>query len=87
MFDLFGENLVEHCNQLSKTQAVNYVALALLLIEKGVITEGELLRARARATHQVDQIFAEKQAEADREFSEKYPSFAKLIGGLKKDEL
>ncbi len=60
--------------------AIQYLALVLLLVEKGIITDDELDRSRARATQLVDQIVAQQKEEAKNEFKTQHPGVASLFG-------
>lgn len=65
--------------------AINYVALVMLLVENGVITEEELDRMRPKATNIVDQLLAKQKAEVEAEFDKEYPGvrdlFKDVMGG------
>jgi len=54
----------EDFNEANQAHAVNYGALLIALIDKGVITEAEYSRACARATHIMEQEFAKKRDDA-----------------------
>jgi hypothetical protein len=79
MFDLFGVDPAK-VDEANQQHAINFLALAILLVEKGVITDAEFVEARLRATHCVEQEWAAKRDEARREFAEEYPNLAKFLG-------
>ena len=69
---IFG---IDH-NQLNESNlnhAINYGALVIALIEKGVLTQKEYDRAHARATHIMEQAFAKNRDDAEKEIDEKHP--------------
>lgn len=82
--DLFGGVTVECLNQSNQAHAINYLTLAIILIEKGIISEDEIEKTRVQATHLVEQEWARKREDADKEFDEKHPGlrqkFAKVLG-------
>lgn len=71
-------------NEANQAHAINHLALAMLLIEKGIITDDELDKARTQATHIVEQAWAEKRERAKEEFDEEHPGvrdmFQKITG-------
>ncbi len=82
--DLFGVTR-EQALGSAKALAINNVAIALVLIEKGIITDDELDKAHTKATHMVDQGFAAQQEKAQKEFDEEHPGtrkFFEKISGL-----
>jgi len=81
MFDLFGPTM-EDVQNVRKQQAINYLGLALLLIEKGVITDDELHRATIQATHLIDQGVAKRQEKVNREFDEEHPGVREILGKI-----
>uniref|UniRef100_A0A6M3Y3V5 Uncharacterized protein n=1 Tax=viral metagenome TaxID=1070528 RepID=A0A6M3Y3V5_9ZZZZ len=62
-----NEPSLEQLQEFHLHHTTNYLGLAYLLIQKGLITDDELDKAHAWATHLVDQIAAQKKEEADRE--------------------
>lgn len=50
----------EHINDSNVCHAINHMTLVLALVEKGVLSCEDLERARSKATHCVDQAWAEK---------------------------
>lgn len=52
-------------NQANQAHAVNYIAIALLLQEKGIIDYADLERAHIQATHLVEQEWASKKEAAE----------------------
>lgn len=81
MFDLFGVT-PSQVNEALKVHSVNYATVILLLVEKGIVSDEEVVRARIQATHAVDQILAQKQEEVDAEFDEQHPGVRKLFGRI-----
>lgn len=82
MFDLFGGVTNEHINESNQAHASNHLSLVLLLIEKGVVSVEELEKSRAKATHIVEQEWARKRKEAEKEFDEKHPAMREFMGKL-----
>lgn len=80
--DLFGGVTAEQVNQANQVHVVNYVTLAFLLVDKGVITGDEIEKARVKATHFVEQEFARKREEQEKEFDEKHPGLRKMFGNV-----
>lgn len=80
---LFGV-MAHDLNDSNKAHVINNMAVALLLIEKGIITDDELDKARQKATHIIDQIWTAKQDEAAKNFEEEHPGvrdfFQKITG-------
>ena len=64
--DLFGPSF-QQLEDSHLHHATNFLALAMLLIEKGVITDEELDRTKTQATHLIDQLAAQKKEEATAE--------------------
>ena len=58
-------------------------AIEEILVEKGVLSEQEVVERTAVATAKLDQHFAEKEAEMWKELEEKYPFAAILFKDLK----
>lgn len=79
--DLFGVSASE-VNRANQAHVVNYSTLAFLLLEKGLITVEELERARAQATHHVEQQWAQLRDEAAKKFDEENPGLRKVFGTL-----
>lgn len=80
---MFGDMFGVTSKQLQEAHAATatqILALGLLLIEKGIITDDEFSRAHTQATHIVDQIVAQKQEEADDEFDKAHPGVRKMFG-------
>ncbi len=83
--DLFGVT-PSQVDESNKAHVINNMAIVLLLIEKGIITNDELDKARTKATHIIDQVWAAKQEQARKEFDEEHPGardFFQKITGLK----
>lgn len=57
-------SLGEKFNEANEAHAANYSAIALLLIDKGIITQEEFDHARLVTTHIAEQEFARKRDEA-----------------------
>ena len=83
--DIFGVTASE-VNQSNQAHAVNYLTLTLLLIEKGIITDDEIERARTQATHFVEQEWARKKEEAAKDFDEQHPGVRKMFGSVLGDD-
>ena len=58
-----------------------------MLTKKGLIDDKELEVARQQATHIVEQEWARKKEEAEKEFAEKYPHLKEMLNkfGLKEE--
>lgn len=81
--DLFGSGVTaEHVNAGNQAHEINSLALATVLVDKGIITIDELAKARVQATHVVEQAWARKKEEANKEFDENHPGLRKLFGDL-----
>jgi hypothetical protein len=82
MFDLFGISVSE-IDEKNKTHAINYMALFLLLEEKGIITNDEYIKARIKTTSLLDQVWQKIVDENKKKFEEEYPgiNFMKKIFG------
>jgi hypothetical protein len=78
--DLFGVASAETFNQSNQAHAVNYLTLVQLLIQKRIVSADEIADARIKATHFVEQEWARKREEQEREFDEKHPGLRKLLG-------
>lgn len=76
--DLFGPSL-QQVRESHIHHATNYIALVLLLVEKGVITDDELGKARTRATHMIDQVVAEQREEAIAEYDKEHPGVRAMM--------
>ncbi len=61
MFNLFSGISAENFNQSNQAHAVNWLALAIVLVEKGILSVDEFEKARVKATHLVEQEFAKKR--------------------------
>lgn len=79
MFDLFSPTR-EDLRDVSKTHAINYLAIVDVLIKKGVITEAEYLRSHAKATAAVDQALAQRDAEQREQLEKEHPGLAAMLG-------
>ena len=81
--DLFGVTPAE-INESNKAHAIFSATIVIALVEKGIITDDELEAARMKATHLIDQLFAAKREDAEKEFDEQHPGmrdlFKKLTG-------
>lgn len=62
--------------------AVNYLTLTLVLVEKGIITADEIEKARVQATHLVEQEWARKREDMEKEFDEAHPGLRQIFGKL-----
>lgn len=58
-------------NEANKQHAIAYGALLITLIDKGVITQEEYDRTHAQATAIIDQEFARKRDDAEKDASAK----------------
>jgi hypothetical protein len=59
--------LIETVNESNRSHAINYTALIIAMMQKGIITPAEWEDARSQATHMADQRFVELRDEKDRE--------------------
>ncbi len=81
--DLFGGGVsAEDVNQSNQAHAVNFLTLTLVLVEKGIISADEIKKARVQATGFVDQEWAKKREQQEKEFDEKHPGLRKLFGQI-----
>lgn len=71
---------VDQINEANQAHAVNYATLMIALMEKGIVSASELDAARAKATSLVDQEWAKKRDEKDREAIE---DLWKILGIVK----
>jgi len=62
LFSGKGLNPLRIIDQSNKAHLVWETALVLILIDKGIVTQEEWDRYRGKATHVVDQIWAEREA-------------------------
>jgi len=53
-------------DESNKAHLVQQTALIMVLMEKGIVTQKEWDRYRSQATHMVDQMWAEREAEQER---------------------
>ena len=81
MFDLFGAD-PRKIDQANQSHAVNFIALALVLFDKGIMTSKEFDDALLKATHIVEEEWARKREEVERDFDEKYPNARKMLSLL-----
>lgn len=72
----------EQINESNKAHAINYVAILIVLTDKGIISADEFVFAKVRATSIVDQEFAEKRENAEREFDEEHPGARDLLKAI-----
>ncbi len=80
MFDgLFEEDLAGKLNIVNKAHAENFVTILLLLLEKGVFTQSEYNEMRDKAISEVEQVFAQKQEEVNKEFDKKHPGIRTFL--------
>ncbi len=79
--DLFGVTPLQ-VDESNKAHVINNMAIAILLIEKGIISGDELDKARNQATHIIDQVWAAKQEQARKEFDEEHPGARELFGKI-----
>ena len=70
---------LEKVAEAQREQAANFLALALILMEKGIITNEEYRKARVRATSIIDQAAAEKTVQCKKEFAERNPTIQKFM--------
>ena len=83
MFDFFGPTSSQQQLRNSHIHhATAHLALVLLLIEKGSFTDKEYGEAIAKATHMVDQLLAETQEEANKEFDQKHPGLRETLNKI-----
>lgn len=78
MFDFLGATS-EQVNQSNQAHAVNYLALALVLIDKGIMSYDDIRDAVVRATHLVEQEWAMKKEEAIKDLEQEYPGVRELF--------
>jgi hypothetical protein len=84
-----GEDLFKTYQLDTETSTKHLLVLAssllYILLEKEIITVEDFRKARARATSEVDQVWARRKEEVDKEFDEKHPGVRKfwntLFGG------
>lgn len=60
--------LMKECdkmNEANQAHAVNYMAIVIALVNKGILTMDEYERAKVQATSLVEQEFAQKRDEAN----------------------
>ena len=77
--EMFAGVSAEQLNKTNHAHMVNYLALALVLFEKGIISPDEIEKAKPLATHIVDQELSRQREEQEKEFNEKYPGMRKLF--------
>ena len=66
-------------NESNSAHAINYLGLAIALIEKGIITDEEYEHGRIQAIGIVDEEFAKKRDDAQAEFDKENPDVRKTI--------
>lgn len=81
--DLFGVTRQELVDS-HQHHAASILALASILIEKGIMTEEEFEARRMQCIHVVEQQVAANTEKADQEFREENPEAAKGFDVLKK---
>ena len=89
MLDLFGGVTAETVDQSNQAHVTNYLAIAFVLLEKGLITNEELDNARTKSVHFVEQEWARKKEAAQKEFDEEHPGtrkFMEKILGVSSDD-
>ncbi len=69
-------------NESNQTHCVNYITIMIALLEKGIVSEEDLEKARIKATHIVDQEWAKKQEEAQKTLNALYPGLGKFLGKI-----
>ena len=74
----FGDR--EAITEVAKDHASKFVAIANLLVQKGVITPEELEVAVNKASAEVDQVWAERKEQALKEFDEEHPGIREIFG-------
>ena len=78
--DIFGFGpSIEQFQESHIHHATEHLALVLVLVKKGIVTDDELEAARAQATHIIDQIAAQKKQEALEEFDKENPGLREMI--------
>lgn len=83
MFDsLFGGVSSEDINRSNQAHAINAIAIMIVMVDKGLVTDEELMAARVKATQYVDQEWARKREESEKEFDEKHPGLRKTLDSL-----
>ena len=87
MTDLFGGPTKKDLQDSHVHHSTVFLALAKLLIDKGIITDEEYTKSYAKAIAIMDQIVAEKREEVDKKFKEEHPELAEFLpkvfgGGL-----
>ncbi len=81
MFDLFGVSS-ESLDKSNKEHIINVIALLLLLVEKGIITDDEFCKMRIRAISVVDQIWQKQVEEKRKQLKEENPSLDSFFGKI-----
>ena len=89
-----GPDIIEAFNQANKAHVVNYTAIFLGLVDKGIFTPEDWDKYKMLATHAVDQAWTSKLDEQNKEAQELLdqmekdcPGVAKVFGFfLKRDE-
>jgi len=76
--DLFGGVSAAQLQECNQEHAANYCTLFELLVEKGIITEEEFYRERAKAVHTLEQSFAAKKEAAEKEYDEENPGMREI---------
>lgn len=66
-------------NQANMVHATNVLAVLIVLEEKGLLTMEEFTKAQMQATHIVEQQFAQKREDAEREFDEQHPGVRDML--------
>jgi hypothetical protein len=61
------------------SHAVNFLAVVLALLEKGIVTEDELDRAHARALQLMDKELAARGGLLTQELDERYPGVREFL--------
>jgi hypothetical protein len=64
-------------DEANQAHAANYLSIALVLVDKGIITAKELEAKRMLALSMVEQEFARRKDEYNQAFLDKYPALYK----------
>ena len=65
--------------EMGMSQAAGTLALVILLIERGIITEDDYQRARIRATSEVEQAAAAVSEDRRRAYDEEHPGVREMM--------
>lgn len=79
--DIFGDTALREHVRESQIHVTGWLlAVTSLLVEKGIVTEEEIVQRVDRCKAEIDQLAAEKRDDAIRELRENCPAMAKLFG-------